>query len=349
MQNQKILLRAAQRIHAQLQSARTKSTDIELPEADWNHCQSVIRRMHRAQSCGWHNAAQALWQGLDYPLRACAERLEAVARQVSSAEQPSNVASVRDIFGDLVVLSDEFEGLSLELPEQTLSVTTPRIVLDGIDLGPFEIRLFWDRIGERHSYAVVSTEPNAARTSDETTHPHVRAEELCEGEGQMPMEKALRAGRLLDFFQIVHRILNTYNAESAYVSLSDWDGITCSDCGELVDSDDVSRCDRCDALLCEICSITCPRCEALGCNECAVICRGCLQAVCCGCTEACAGCSHLFCNQCLQESGLCQACEEEQHATRFNRDETTPVQSQATAPSAAGEAAAVPAPAAAAV
>lgn len=349
MQNQKILLRAAECIHTQLELARTKSTDIELPEADWNHCQSVIRRMRRAQSRGWHAAAQALWQDLAYPLKGCAERLQEAARKVSSGKRPSNLASVRDVFGDLVALSDEFEGLSLDLPGRTLSVTTPPIVLEGIGMGPFEIRLSWDRIAERHAYAVVATEPNPARTSDDTTHPHVRSEALCEGDGQMPIERALRAGRLLDFFQIVKGILNTYNPGSAYVSLSDWDGIACSDCGETIDPDDVSECDRCAGSMCQICSISCPRCDARCCNECTVTCRACRQTVCSACTEACAGCSHLFCEECRQESGLCQACEEQQHATPFDRDETTPVQAQATAASAAGEAAATPSPAAAAV
>ena len=320
MRNQKILLRAAQCIHTHLELAKTKSTDVDLPEADWNHCQSVIRRMRRAHSYGWHNAVQALWQDLAYALRACAERLEAVARQISSAEQPSNVASIRDIFGDLVALSEELEGLSLKLSEHTLSVTTPPIVLEDIGLGPFEIRLRWDRIGERHAYAVVATEPNAARTSEETTHPHVQAEQLCEGEGQMPVEKALRAGRLLDFFQIVSRILNTYNPGSAYVSLSDWDGIVCSDCGEVIDLDDVSSCERCDGQLCPICSITCAACDALCCNECMATCRGCGQKICSRCIAECAGCSQLYCNECLKDSGLCQACEDEQHATSFNRD-----------------------------
>ena len=41
--------------------------------------------------------------------------------------------------------------------------------------------------------------------------------------------RALRAGRLLDFFQIVSRILETYNSGSAYVSLSHWNGSPCAD------------------------------------------------------------------------------------------------------------------------
>jgi hypothetical protein len=349
MQNQKLLLRAAQAIRSQLESTRTKSTHFELPEADWNHCQSVIRLMRRAHLQGWHNAAQALRRGLDYPLRACGERLLEVTRQISAAERPSGLASVRDIFGDLGALVDEFENVSFDLPEQMLSVTTSPITLEDIDLGPFEIRLSWAQIGQPHPYGVVATEPNPSRACDGTTHPHVRDEMLCEGDGRIPIEQALRAGRLLDFFQIVKGILHTYNPGSAYVSLSEWDGVACCDCGGSVDPDDVLECERCQSSLCPICSINCGRCDALCCQECTANCSGCRQKVCDRCTAECPDCSHFFCTECLEDSARCRGCEEKQHAATFDRDETTPVQAQATAPPAAGEAAEESAAAAAAV
>ena len=349
MHHRKLFLRAAQAIYSQLESARTKSTYFELPDEDWNHCQSVIRRIRLAHRHGWHNAAQALRRQVDYPLRACAERLQEVSRRVSSAERPSGVTSVRDIFGDLTALSDEFEDVSLDLPAQTLSVTTSPIVLEDIDLGSFTIRLSWPQIGLHHPYSVVATTPNPSRTSEETTHPHVRNEVLCEGDGQVPIDKALRAGRLLDFFQIVNRILNSYNPGSAYVALPDWDGVTCSDCGQSVDPDDVTECERCGSSLCQTCPSSCAKCDVFCCDECATNCRGCGEAVCDRCTAECADCSRFFCTECLEDSGLCQACEEKQHATRSNRDETTPVQAQATAASVAGEAAEESVPAAAAV
>jgi len=349
MHPRKILLRAAQAIYSHLESARTKSTYFELPDEDWKHCESVIRRIRLAHRHGWHNAAQALRRQLDYPLRACAERLQEVSRQVSSAERPSAVASLREIFDDLTGLATELEAIALDLPGQTLSVTTSPIVLEDIDLGSFKIRLSWTQIGLLHPYAVVATIPNPSRTSEETTHPHVRDELLCEGDGKLAIDKALRAGRLVDFFQIVNRVLNTYNAGSAYVALSDWDGVTCSDCGQSVDPDDATECDRCGTSLCQTCPSSCAKCDVFCCDECATNCRGCREAVCYRCTAECPDCSQFFCTECLEDSGLCQACEEKQHAIRSNRDETTPVQTQATTSSVPGEAAEESAPAAAAV
>ncbi len=65
-----------------------------------------------------------------------------------------------------------------------MSVTTEAIVLENIELGTFEVRLHWKRIGERRCYEVVAREPNPAGESSETTHPHVRGEQLCEGDGR---------------------------------------------------------------------------------------------------------------------------------------------------------------------
>jgi hypothetical protein len=349
MQNQKSFLRAAQAIHSQLESARTRSAPFELPDEDWSHCQIMVRRIRRAHRHGWHDAAQVLRRQLDYPLRACAERLQEVSRQVSYAERPSAVASVRDIFDDITALAAEYEDISVDVSRQTLSVTTSPIVLEDIDLGPFAIRLSWAQIGLHHPYAVIAAIPNPSRTSEETTHPHVRDEVHCEGDGQISIDKALRAGRLLDFFQIVNRILNSYNPGSAYVALSDWDGVACGDCRQSVDPDDVTECERCGSSLCQTCPCRCTKCDVFCCNECSTNCRGCCEAVCYRCTAECADCSRFFCTECLEDSGLCQACEEKQHATRSNRDETTPVQTQATTPSVPGEAAEESAPAAAAV
>src|ERR1700732_4445519 len=132
-----------------------------------------------------------------------------------------------------------------------------------IDLGPFEIRLYWDRIGDRRTYEVIALEPNPAGESRETVHPHVRGEQLCEGDGRASIDRALRAGRLLDFFQIVSRILATYNSGSACPTLSDCKGCPCADCGDVVCEDDAYGCDRCSDSLCRECLSSCVRCDSL--------------------------------------------------------------------------------------
>jgi hypothetical protein len=63
------------------------------------------------------------------------------------------------------------------------------------------------------------------------THPHVCNGQLCEGDGAAPIKAALGSGRLLDFFVLVGQILETYNDASAHVTLDNWEGRSCNDCG----------------------------------------------------------------------------------------------------------------------
>ena len=312
--NKKLLLRAAERIRASLYRAQIQAAEIQLPDDYyWIECQTICRRLRLARSRGWQSAAAALTEQLGYPLAQWLERLGDVYRQ-STAEDPQPViANLRDILRDLEALSDEFDGVSLDLSESRFSVTTPPIVLEGIALGPFELRLDWNDIGTAHPCKVVALGPNPARSSESTTHPHVVDERLCEGDGKVPLARALREGRLLDFFLIVHRLLCNYNESSAYVRLSEWEGGSCTDCGEVVNPDDERTCAACEDLLCGNCALTCERCDAQSCYECLSRCASCGEGICRGCTNECTACQRTCCESCLSQSDLCPQCKEKAH------------------------------------
>jgi hypothetical protein len=311
--NQKLLLRVAEGIRGCLHQARTQTGEIQLPDYDWTECQTVVRKIRLAQSRGWHQAAAALTDSLRYPLCRCLQRLNDLCNRSVSARPSEAVAAVRDIFADLEVLLDEFDDLSIDLPGAVLSVTTAPIVLEGVLLGRFQVRLHWDWIGRAHSYEVVALEPNPACSSESTTHPHVVEDRLCEGDGKLPIVQALHHGRLLDFFQIVNRVLNNYNPSSAYVALSDWEGSGCSDCGEIVGPDDERTCGMCEGTLCGNCALTCERCESSCCYECSRHCESCGQDLCRGCAIECEKCQRPLCTKCLSDSDLCPDCQETVH------------------------------------
>ncbi len=208
----RILFRTAECIRGQLHRAAVASGEVELPEAHWTECQALVRQLRRAADHGWINAQPILQDRWERAVSLCVERLQEVVRQSAWSQARPAPPTAREVFGDLAALSDEFDSLSIDLANRTISVTTEPVVLEEMDLGPIEIRLHWDRIGERRPYDVVALSPNPSRESSDTTHPHVRGEQLCEGDGRLSIERALRTGRLLDFFQIVTRILNTYNA-----------------------------------------------------------------------------------------------------------------------------------------
>ena len=108
------------------------------------------------------------------------------------------------------------------------------ITLEDVYLGEFEIRLDVFRLSELSSripYTVIALHPHPASSSDDVTHPHVSGRHLCEGDGSAAIRAALSHGRLFDFFSMVLGVLRTYNSDSPYVRLEDWNGVSCYDCG----------------------------------------------------------------------------------------------------------------------
>ena len=99
----------------------------------------------------------------------------------------------------LVELRAEFGGFDWDRQRQTLSVVVGSIELQGIQFGRFEVVLYLGRLVERRPYEVIAVTPNSAAVDDQVTHPDVRGNMLCEGEGSAPIRLALDQGRLCDF------------------------------------------------------------------------------------------------------------------------------------------------------
>jgi hypothetical protein len=221
---------------------------------------------------------------------------------------------VGDIYHDLVTLAEEFDTLDYKRNAHWLSVTTEPIELQGIYLGPFEIRLGWNRVADANgaAYRVVASEPHPAASRETVTHPHVMDENLCEGEGRTAIRGALAQGRLLDFFTLVAGVLRTYSAESPFVPLSAWYGEACSDCGGTIDDDEGYTCQRCDELVCEDCQTTCAGCQDSLCSDCVHGCSICEDNYCRGCLQTCAQCDAHCCTNCLDEDERCTHCHDEE-------------------------------------
>jgi hypothetical protein len=334
----RILLRTAERISSLLQRSRAAPDSFELPETDWTYAQLFLRQLDTCRHRAWPYAAAVVEDRLERALERCIERFQEIRRQVARQGSPLFIQRTREIFRDLVALSDEFEGVSIDGPDHMVAITTEAIVLEDVNLGPFEIRLHWDRIGDRRTYRVIALNPNPAGESSDTTHPHVKGEQLCEGDGRPAIENALRSGRLLDFFQLVSRILETYNAGSAYVALSEWNGSRCSDCGDVVSDEERYTCDRCGDSLCHDCLDSCARCESFCCHGCTNYCRQCDESICSACQEACQHCARSLCHSCISETGLCEECQEEHDACTPNEDdhECPPLEAETLAPPATG-------------
>lgn len=242
---------------------------------------------------------------------------------------PDNVGQpVRysDIYAELCQLKREYGSYKYCPRQNTLSVITDPVILEDINLGSFEIRL---NIGDlahldRDSpYEVIALEPNPAGSDSSITHPHVSSDTLCEGDGYIAIRQGLIQGRLNDFYALVIAILNTYNPDSPYIPLSEWDNeCRCYDCGYSIGGEDIYYCESCQRDFCMQCSTYCRQCEVIVCGDCARECPACNQLFCKQCTAACTECNRIFCQECLNEDGLCESCEQYRKEKSNEKQET---------------------------
>jgi len=317
----KRLLRMAAAIHRQATSA-PQSSAIYLSDLMWPQIVRLHRRRERARRRNWRLAQAALERELGEASVSMRADLRTMERRLADDRMPSTFASVTEIYSDLSALSEEFEEFAFDRSDQLLSVTTEPIELEEVYLGPFEIRLDWSDLHspERQPYRVVATDPHPSAAKESVTHPHVQDEQVCEGEGKHAIRAALQQGRLFDFFLVVANLLRTYNPGSPYVSLEDWDGVECRDCGAMVASDDRLICENCESAVCDDCYYRCVECERAFCAGCIRSCEACGEPTCFSCSVCCAGCERELCPSCLEDNERCSACHEEE-SKRKNEEE----------------------------
>jgi len=239
-----------------------------------------------------------------------------------------------EIFAELLQLDQDLGEYQFDLKYKTISVITEPITLEEINLGSFEIKLYIERIStlyEHAPYKVIALEPNPAGSDSNVTHPHVSSETLCEGDGHVSIRRALEDGRFCDFFTMIVSILQTYNPDSPYISLSDWEGRSCYDCGYTVSGDESYYCEYCDNEFCDQCSTYCQKCDTTMCLGCASQCPLCEEPVCKNCSAKCKECEEIYCKDCLTEEGLCPDCEEQRKEQENEEQEDKSKKSEAAA------------------
>lgn len=304
------LVKFACKIHNRLKARAGPLEERSLPGDAWYQLERAHRMLGKARERNWVLAANRLQNDLNSSL----ERLKHELMAIQGSAEPSDgpVASASDIFADLMTLQEEFEEASIDRREETISVTTAPIELEGVYLGPFEIVLEWLGTESEHAlrYRVVALDPHPAASNDAVTHPHVQDEAVCEGDGRHAIRIALQQGRFLDLFLIVANLLQTYNDGSPYVALSDWHGIPCHDCGATMLEGEWWSCEKCDARICEHCYIHCSECDGYFCSSCSSVCDTCGDRFCDSCVAVCSECLNPNCQQCLDEHERCPDCNE---------------------------------------
>lgn len=305
---QKKLLRLATAILSQLASRDHRLPLAGIPCPAWERTQQLACQIRRAEEHGWQLAAAELRLDLRHAMRSLQGELAVLAQELDRPiTQPIRLS---DVHQDLLALEQHFDGLEFDCHKRWLAVSTEPIELAGLYLGPFEIRLDWSRLTAESPYRVIAKEPHPANSRDTVTHPHVIDEILCEGEGRAAIRLALIQCRLFDFFVLVTGVLRTYNRESPYVAIEDWQGQSCDDCGYLADEEELYGCSRCGVSLCDECHANCGACGETFCKACLRICDGCHDGYCRNCLASCQDCQAPYCPDCLDDQERCPPCHD---------------------------------------
>jgi len=326
MEDAKQLVRMADRIKEALMAFKhirylELSRQLKTLTSQLQRITTESRKMGIAVAKDWFSAAQRCCMNLDNlfgDIEYCLPRIRPLTEK--SLKETSTVAM---LIKELDALEGEFGDIEFDASKNTISVITEPITLKDVYLGPFKIQMEINKLDHLYynsPYYVIALEPNPAATNKSVTHPHVSDERLCEGEGSAAIKAALEEGRICDFFTIVRSILNTYSADSPYVSLDDWyDSGTCHDCGYTMSSEDSYYCEHCGHDYCPECSTFCRHCEETVCLGCSGQCSYCEDMLCRNCVSNCDGCGELFCQSCLEEN-LCPNCREEQENENEQQD-----------------------------
>jgi hypothetical protein len=308
------LLRIASAVHDRLvqfhQHRKTEAmSSISRVSETLDELRAVQRRFGWAEQRSMPVALDSQMEQAARQVRILACQLGEIQHVLDNSQQPPPKSA--DMPAELAQAEEEFDQtVKFDRAADTLSLTTDRIELDGIDLGRFEIQLRLNDLGRAnhgHAYQVIAKDPNPASGNDHVTHPHVSHDALCEGDASSAIRNAIAGGRLGDFFTLVRSVLQTYNPDSPYVRLDDWDGTPCYDCGSSIGSDDLSFCERCEHDFCESCIASCRACGTTYCRECLTRCESCERYYCESCAAHCDQCGEAVCTSCLVE---CAACEQ---------------------------------------
>lgn len=175
-----------------------------------------------------------------------------------------------------------------------------------IELGCFDLAMSWNEANGVFEISPIAVTPNPADGSEgRVTHPHVKENKLCPGEGATATQAAFNEGRFSDAFMIVRSTLETYYPESAFMKLDRWTvaricricsdtpvaGIafaTCRQCGgDRRCPNCMLECGRegCTLKVCASCIFTCPVCRTQTCGSCTKRCAHCNISLCKGCFE----------------------------------------------------------------
>lgn len=276
--------------------------------------QQLTKLFTRAISKQWLASAVELKKRISY----VTDSIEGRAKDIGP-DTKEIIAGLRNyptqlnLIEDLKAVKEEFGNLLYDQEESCMVVFSKDITFDDVNLGSFELRIPINLIGS--STTVVARTPNYPVVDEETTHPHIQNNEMCLGNGRNQFYDAIQQGRVLDAFTTLNSILITYNLNSAYVEIENWninseDYTECNDCGDSTHVEETNTCEDCESCYCNHCIHGCDVCDGMKCEYCmnnkCSICKD--KRLCKDCTHECQICDAIFCEECMSNSTEEQTC-----------------------------------------
>jgi hypothetical protein len=299
----KLALRLARKLQQAWEAARKPQPSLDNAwqriESRFIRAREVRERLHFALERGFAAGTQSLSTDLQYHLGELAQQLGGLREVFTTGKREA--APLASWLADVRQLEDEFSEFEVKWQDKVVRAVTEPITLGEVELGPFAIDLHWDRLGTTkgvYCFDIVALEPNPAQGRDDVVHPHVMKTDLCAGDATVPVQRALDDGRFPEAFLMIRAVLTTYNRGSPYVSIEQWSGVPCSDCGCRVGDEERYSCEGCDNDSCDRCAGSCDRCMSSRCSQCLSDCDLCHSSCCSGCLETTAD-ERRICSRCF--------------------------------------------------
>jgi len=322
----KQLVRIASDIHDQLQILRmTRRKQVQqncsVLIEHLEKLKAIPRKMSICEARCWQTSADLIIRSTDTVLRDIPYHIQQVEQAVQACNM--KMPAIKDIYQELIQAGEEFDGIQYHKEGNLLAVSTESIELEGVFLGEFEIQLHVPSLTDMRNsnlYRIFALNPHPAASNNAVTHPHVSDERLCPGDAGAAITAALAAGRICDFFMLVNSVLTHYNVGSPFVSLENWHGTACYQCGYV--TSDVYWCDCCENDVCDECCSSCNRCGEATCTGCLESCPVCDLAVCPACMTTCPECGERLCKTCLDElqCGCIEERQEQEQQEQENKE-----------------------------
>ncbi len=233
----------------------------------------------------------------------------------------------KDIYKNVrdLLTADFCEAAWYEAPIKTLWIQTPDIILthslqseDGsqtieveVNLGKFQVQLPIPLIGSRgaQAFRAIALDPiyPVVPGTGQLSHPHINAA-ICFGNNEKPIRSLLRNGLIFEAFEMLVRLLNTYDHGNPFAPLQywsrEWALVRCVNCGEDVQRPDARACGCDDGphLHCRDCYLSCRQCSRCECAKGEGFlenCPVCRQLLCKDHLVKCPDCDITMCGACL--------------------------------------------------